>query len=131
MSRPRSDLYSCQFCDQVNGTRKRTVLVIGVGGLGHQAVQFAAHFGASVHVQSTSSHFFGIYACDPKREARELTLKLGAVEAFSPSDPEINAGVDVAKLARWRKLAQVEERKGVSGLKFRTWGWGGGGSREG
>ncbi|KAJ7873199.1 N-benzyl-3-pyrrolidinol dehydrogenase [Mycena leptocephala] len=62
---------------QVDGTRKRTVLVIGVGGLGHQAVQIAAHFGATV------------YACDPKPEARELALKLGAVEAFSPSELEI------------------------------------------
>ncbi|KAJ7346260.1 N-benzyl-3-pyrrolidinol dehydrogenase [Mycena albidolilacea] len=62
---------------QIDGTRKRTVLVIGVGGLGHQAVQIAAHFGATV------------YACDPKPEARELALKLGAVEAFSPSELEI------------------------------------------
>ncbi|KAJ7091815.1 GroES-like protein [Mycena epipterygia] len=61
---------------QVAGTRKQTVLVIGVGGLGHQAVQIAAHFGATV------------YACDPKPEAREVALKLGAVEAFSPSELE-------------------------------------------
>lgn len=59
---------------QIDGTSKRTVLVIGVGGLGHQAVQIAAHFGATV------------YACDPKPEARELAIKLGAVKAFSPEE---------------------------------------------
>ncbi|GLB41041.1 putative groES-like protein [Lyophyllum shimeji] len=59
---------------QIDGTSKKTCLVIGVGGLGHQAVQVAAHFGATV------------YACDPKPEARELAKKLGAVEAFSPDE---------------------------------------------
>ncbi|KAF8066769.1 N-benzyl-3-pyrrolidinol dehydrogenase [Lyophyllum atratum] len=59
---------------QIDGTTKRSVLVIGVGGLGHQAVQIAAHFGATV------------YACDPKPTARELAIKLGAVEAFSPDE---------------------------------------------
>ncbi|KAF8532177.1 GroES-like protein [Gautieria morchelliformis] len=69
----------------IDGKRKRTVLVIGVGGLGHQAVQIAAHFGATV------------YACDSKPEARALALKLGAVEAFSPPELEakIKAGFSV------------------------------------
>ncbi|KAJ7639234.1 N-benzyl-3-pyrrolidinol dehydrogenase [Roridomyces roridus] len=66
----------------VDGSCKRTVLVIGVGGLGHQAVQIAAHFGATV------------YACDLKPEARAVALRLGATEAFSPAelDEKIKGG---------------------------------------
>ncbi|KAG6909894.1 putative secondary metabolism biosynthetic enzyme [Tephrocybe rancida] len=59
---------------QIDGTRSTTVLVLGVGGLGHQAVSIAAHFNATV------------YACDSKPEARALALKLGAKEAFSPEE---------------------------------------------
>ncbi|KAF7371188.1 alcohol dehydrogenase [Mycena sanguinolenta] len=46
------------------------VLIFGIGGLGHLALQYAKHFGATV------------YACDFKPEARQLALDLGAVEAF-------------------------------------------------
>ncbi|KAJ7485083.1 hypothetical protein B0H11DRAFT_1861886 [Mycena galericulata] len=46
------------------------VLIFGIGGLGHLAVQFAKHFGATV------------YACDFKPAARKLALDLGATEAF-------------------------------------------------
>ncbi|KAJ6471917.1 chaperonin 10-like protein [Mycena sanguinolenta] len=46
------------------------VLIFGIGGLGHLALQYAKHFGATV------------YACDFKPEARQLALELGAVEAF-------------------------------------------------
>ncbi|KAI4527644.1 GroES-like protein [Schizophyllum commune Loenen D] len=48
------------------------VLIIGVGGLGHLAVQYARLQGAEV------------YVCDLKPEARRLGLELGAVKAFSP-----------------------------------------------
>ncbi|KAJ6580706.1 hypothetical protein B0H19DRAFT_930641 [Mycena capillaripes] len=46
------------------------VLIFGTGGLGHLAVQYAKHFGATV------------YACDFKPAARKLALELGATEAF-------------------------------------------------
>ncbi|KAJ7265532.1 chaperonin 10-like protein [Mycena rebaudengoi] len=46
------------------------VLIFGIGGLGHLAVQYAKHFGATV------------YACDFKPVARELALELGATEVF-------------------------------------------------
>ncbi|KAJ7487156.1 chaperonin 10-like protein [Mycena latifolia] len=46
------------------------VLIFGVGGLGHLAVQYAKHFGATV------------YACDFKPAARKLALELGATVAF-------------------------------------------------
>ncbi|KAJ7857903.1 GroES-like protein [Mycena leptocephala] len=46
------------------------VLIFGIGGLGHLAVQYAKHFGATV------------YACDFKPAARKLALELGATEAF-------------------------------------------------
>ncbi|KAF7339023.1 alcohol dehydrogenase [Mycena venus] len=46
------------------------VLIFGIGGLGHLAVQFAKHLGATV------------YACDFKPAARKLALDLGADAAF-------------------------------------------------
>ncbi|KAJ7611199.1 chaperonin 10-like protein [Roridomyces roridus] len=46
------------------------VLIYGVGGVGHLAVQYAKHFGATV------------YVCDFKPAARQLALELGATEAF-------------------------------------------------
>ncbi|KAJ7472076.1 hypothetical protein FB451DRAFT_1471289 [Mycena latifolia] len=46
------------------------VLIFGIGGLGHLAVQYAKYFGATV------------YACDFKPTARKLALELGATEVF-------------------------------------------------
>ncbi|KAJ7139985.1 hypothetical protein C8R43DRAFT_1202064 [Mycena crocata] len=46
------------------------VLIFGMGGLGHLAVQYAKHFGATV------------YVCDFKPAARKLAMDLGATEAF-------------------------------------------------
>ena len=45
-----------------------------MGGLGHQAVQLAKHYGATV------------FACDFKPAARELALRLGAERVFHPSE---------------------------------------------
>ncbi|KAL0575142.1 hypothetical protein V5O48_006819 [Marasmius crinis-equi] len=66
------------------GTNYR-VLIFGIGGLGHLAVQFAKHYGATV------------YACDIKPEARELALELGAAEAFDliEMDQKIKDGFTV------------------------------------
>ncbi|KAF7368802.1 alcohol dehydrogenase [Mycena venus] len=47
------------------------VLIFGIGGLGHLAIQYAKHFGATV------------YVCDFKPAARKLALELGATEAFN------------------------------------------------
>ena len=45
-------------------------MIFGIGGLGHQAVQLAKSYGATV------------YACDIKPAARELALSLGADQVF-------------------------------------------------
>ncbi|KAJ7139983.1 hypothetical protein C8R43DRAFT_1131721 [Mycena crocata] len=50
------------------------VLIFGAGGLGHLAIQYAKHFGATV------------YVCDFKPAARKLALELGATEAFDLID---------------------------------------------
>ncbi|KAH9858849.1 GroES-like protein [Lenzites betulinus] len=50
------------------------VLIYGVGGLGHQAVQLAKHLGATV------------FAVDIRPEARQLALSLGAEQAFDLED---------------------------------------------
>ncbi|KAI9067693.1 GroES-like protein [Trametes sanguinea] len=55
------------------GTNKR-VLIYGVGGLGHLALQIAKSFGATV------------FAVDYRSVARELAISLGAEQAFSLSD---------------------------------------------
>ncbi|KAJ7177215.1 hypothetical protein C8R43DRAFT_1118226 [Mycena crocata] len=52
-------------------TKSTKVLIFGVGGLGHLAVQFARHLGATV------------YVCDFKPQARKLALDLGADGAFN------------------------------------------------
>ncbi|KAH9858854.1 GroES-like protein [Lenzites betulinus] len=50
------------------------VLIYGVGGLGHQALQVAKHLGATV------------FAVDIRPEARQLALDLGAERAFDLID---------------------------------------------
>ncbi|KAI0656447.1 GroES-like protein [Cubamyces menziesii] len=55
------------------GTKKR-VLIYGVGGLGHQALQLVKSYGATV------------FAVDYKKAARELALELGAERALSLSE---------------------------------------------
>ncbi|KAJ6471141.1 GroES-like protein [Mycena vitilis] len=55
-------------------TKGSKVLIFGIGGLGHLAVQYAKHLGATV------------YACDFKPEARKLALELGADAAFDLID---------------------------------------------
>ncbi|KAJ7611429.1 GroES-like protein [Mycena polygramma] len=55
-------------------TEGSKVLIFGIGGLGHLAVQYAKHLGATV------------YVCDFKPEARKLALELGADAAFDLID---------------------------------------------
>ncbi|KAJ7510674.1 GroES-like protein [Mycena galericulata] len=52
-------------------TKGSKVLIFGIGGLGHLAMQFAKHLGAMV------------YVCDFKPAARKLALDLGADDAFN------------------------------------------------
>ncbi|KAJ7644866.1 hypothetical protein FB45DRAFT_862117 [Roridomyces roridus] len=55
------------------------VLIFGIGGLGHLAVQYAKHFGATGKFLLDS---ISVYVCDFKAAARNLALELGATEAF-------------------------------------------------
>ena len=59
---------------QLRPENKRRVLIYGVGGLGHQAVQLAKHLGQTV------------FAVDIRPDARALALKLGAEKAFHPGE---------------------------------------------
>lgn len=59
---------------QLRPENKRRVLIYGVGGLGHQAVQLAKHLGQTV------------FAVDIRPGARALALKLGAEKAFHPGE---------------------------------------------
>jgi len=54
-----------------------TAVVIGIGGLGHMAVQFLRELSPAA-----------IVAVDPRPSARELALELGATRAVDPADPE-------------------------------------------
>ncbi|KAJ7573647.1 GroES-like protein [Mycena floridula] len=61
------------------GIKKGTnfsVLIFGIGGLGHLSVQYAKHFGAT-------DEPLEVYACDIKPAARKLAVELGAVEAYN------------------------------------------------
>ena len=73
--------------------------VFGVGGLGIHAVQLLAMIGCEV------------IAIDPRADAREKALKVGAIAAFDPSDESIkkyrglNAAFDFAGVTAVRKQA--------------------------
>ncbi|KAJ7186965.1 hypothetical protein C8R46DRAFT_1024932 [Mycena filopes] len=61
------------------------VLIFGVGGLGHLAVQYAKHLGATGEgnlYRMTWDSLFAVYVCDFKPAARQLALELGAEMAF-------------------------------------------------
>ncbi|MFM7359389.1 MAG: zinc-binding dehydrogenase, partial [Actinomycetota bacterium] len=77
-----------------------SVAVFGVGGLGIHAVQLLKLIGCSK-----------VIAIDPRRDAREKALEIGADFAFDSSDEELkkhrglNAAFDFAGVTRVRKQA--------------------------
>ena len=77
-----------------------SVAVFGVGGLGIHAVQLLAILGCAP-----------IIAIDPRTDAREKALEIGASHAFDPADPELkkfrglNAAFDFAGVTPVRKQA--------------------------
>ncbi|KAJ7654695.1 GroES-like protein [Mycena polygramma] len=84
------------------------VLIFGIGGLGHLAVQYAKHFGATV------------YACDFKPAARKLALELGATEAFNlieltnkttAGEFTVNTTIDFVANSQTFNLAMASLRK--------------------
>lgn len=60
-----------------------TVVVIGVGGLGHLAIQVLAALSPNP-----------IVAVDVRPESRELALELGATRVFDPADPSLRTRSD-------------------------------------
>ena len=77
-----------------------SVAVFGIGGLGIHAVQLLAILGCAP-----------ILAIDPRADAREKALEIGASHAFDPADPELkkfrglNAAFDFAGVTPVRKQA--------------------------
>ena len=77
-----------------------SVAVFGIGGLGIHAVQLLAILGCAP-----------IIAIDPRADAREKALEIGASHAFDPADPELkkfrglNAAFDFAGVTPVRKQA--------------------------
>ena len=80
--------------------RGESVAVFGVGGLGIHAIQLLTILGCSP-----------IIAIDPRQDARESALEVGATHCFDPSDPELkkfrglNAAFDFAGVTPVRKQA--------------------------
>lgn len=80
--------------------RGESVAVFGVGGLGIHAIQLLRILGCSP-----------IIAIDPRQDARESALEVGATHCFDPSDPELkkfrglNAAFDFAGVTPVRKQA--------------------------